>query len=73
MQFGFKPNRLTAMCSMIMTEIISYYVKINSNVHCVFLDATKSFDRVEYGKLFKLLLPSHDIRVLLNMYIKDSW
>jgi hypothetical protein len=34
-QFGFKPNRLTAMCAMVITEFISYYVKNNSNVHCV--------------------------------------
>lgn len=37
-----------------------------------FLDASKAFDRVEYGKLFQLLidrrLPSHIIRLLLNMY-----
>jgi hypothetical protein len=36
MQLGFKPNRLTAMCSMIMTEIISYYVNNNSNVYTVY-------------------------------------
>jgi hypothetical protein len=72
LKFGFKPNLLTAMCSMIMKETISYYVNNNSTVHCVFLDATKTFDRVEYCKLFKLLLkwdiPSHVIPVLLNMY-----
>jgi retron-type reverse transcriptase len=38
----------------------------------VFLDASKAFDCVEYCKLFKLLpdrgMPSHVIRVLLNMY-----
>ena len=60
------------MCSMIMKETISYYMNNNSTVHCVFLDATKAFDRVEYCKLFKLLIkrdiPSHVVRVLLNMY-----
>jgi hypothetical protein len=42
------------MCSMIMKETVSHYINNNSTVHCVFLDATKAFDRVEYCKLFKL-------------------
>jgi hypothetical protein len=72
LQFGFKSKRSTSMCSMVMKETISYYMNSNSTVHCVFLDASKAFDCVEYCKLFKLLtdrgLPSHVIRVLLNMY-----
>ena len=73
LQFGFKKNRSTSMCSMIAKEVISHYVNSNSNVHCVFLDSSKAFDKVEYCKLFTLLLdrhiPPHVIRVLLNMYI----
>ena len=72
LQFGFKSKRSTSMCSMVMKETISHYMNSNSTVHCVFLDASKAFDCVEYCKLFKLLtdrgLPSHVIRVLLNMY-----
>jgi hypothetical protein len=57
------------MCSMIMKETISNYVNANSTVHCVFLDATKAFDRVEYCKLLeKRDMPAHFIRVLLNLY-----
>ena len=72
LQFGFKRKRSTTMCSMIMKETVSHYINNNSTVHCVFLDATKAFDRVEYCKLFKLLeerdMPPHVIRVLLNLY-----
>ena len=72
LQFGFKSNHSTTMCSMIMKETISNYINAKSTVHCVFLDATKAFDRVEYGKLFNLLvkrdMPPHVIRVLLNLY-----
>ena len=72
LQFGFKRKRSTAMCSMIMKETVSHYINNNSTVHCVFLDATKAFDRVEYCKLFKLLeerdMPPDVIRVLLNLY-----
>lgn len=76
LQVGFKPKRSTAMCSMILNETISYYVNSNSQVNCVFLDATKAFDRIEYGKLFQLLLdrnlPPQVIRVMLNMYTNQE-
>ena len=43
-----------------------------SSVFCTLLDATKAFDRVEYVKMFKLLLdcklPPVCIRLLVNMY-----
>ena len=81
LQFGFKPKRSTAMCSMILKEAISYYSHNNNSVYCVFLDATKAFDRVNYCKLFRLLLkrnmPPHVVRVLMNMYtgqqVRVSW
>jgi Reverse transcriptase (RNA-dependent DNA polymerase) len=57
---------------MIAKEVIAYYVNSNSNVHCVFLDSSKAFDKVEYCKLFTLMLDRHIspyvIRVLLNTY-----
>ena len=60
------------MCSMIAKEVIAYYTSCNTSVHCVFLDSSKALDKIQYGKLFKLLLdrdiPPHVIRVLLNMY-----
>ena len=72
LQFGFKQNRSTAMCSKIAKEIITYYTSCNTSVHCTFLDSSKAFDKIHYGKLFKLLLyrdiPPHVIRVLLNKY-----
>lgn len=57
---------------MIAKEVISYYVNNGSQVACTFLDATKAFDRLEYCRLFGLLLtrqlPPVVIRLLLNMY-----
>ena len=57
---------------MVLKETISYYVNNGSAVYSVFLDATKAFDRIEYCKLFKLLLgrdlPPVFVRLLLNMY-----
>lgn len=81
LQFGFKADHSTAMCSLILKESVSYYVNNGSSVFCTFLDATKAFDRVEYCKLFRLLverkLPFHIIRVLLSFYLRNrvrvSW
>ena len=56
LQFGFKAKCSTNLCSMIMKESIAYYVHNNSSVLCTFLDASKAFDRVQYCKLFKLLI-----------------
>ena len=76
LQFSFRPKRSAAMCTMMLKETVSYYAKNSSNVYCTFLDATKAFDRVEYCKLFKLLMdrdmPVHVIRVLLNHRQRSS-
>ena len=44
------------ICTMYLKETISYYVNNGSSVFCTLLDATKAFHRVEYVKLFKLLM-----------------
>ena len=76
LQFGFKPNSSTTQCSFVLTECLHYYKSHGSNVHLVFVDASKPFDSVEYVKLFRLLLKRNIcplvIRLLLNMYINQS-
>jgi hypothetical protein len=72
LQFGFKRKRSTAMCTMVVKEVTSYYMNHDSSVFCTFLDASKAFDKVHYCKLFSLLLarniPALIIRLLLNIY-----
>lgn len=76
LQFGFKRNRSTDMCTMLLKETVSYYVNNDSPVYCTFLDATKAFDRVDYSKLFRLLIrrkvPSLLLRFLLRMYLSNA-
>jgi len=71
-QFRFKAKRSTNMCTMVVKEVIDYYVNNGSPVYCTMLDATKAFDRVNYCKLFNTLIerdmPLVTIRLLLNMY-----
>ena len=44
------------MCTMVLKETVAYYTSHESSVHCVMLDATKAFDRVDYYKLFAKLI-----------------
>ena len=54
MQFGFKSNHSTVLCTAIYIETISHYVNEGSNVYSCLLDASKAFDRVHWGRLFKI-------------------
>jgi hypothetical protein len=72
LQFGFKRNHSTSMCTFILKETVAYYTSNCISVYCCFLDATKAFDRVCHAKLFKLLvdrgLPAVVIRFLVHLY-----
>ena len=78
LQFGFKKNVSTTQCAFALSEVISYYNFNRSNVYTVFLDATKAFefDRVNIGKLFRILIDTNIsmivLRLLLNMYEKQK-
>ena len=74
MQFGFKKGHSTNHCTFVVNEVLQYYANNNSNTLVTLIDASKAFDRVNYVKLFKLLL-SRKIcpvyaRFLLLMYTK---
>jgi len=66
---------------MVLKETVAYYVQNQNPVFCTFLDSTKAFDRVNYCKLFKLLvkreLPVLNLRVLANVHMNNlvwvSW
>ena len=55
-QFGFKKSHSTSQCTFVVNETIQYYMNNDSNVYVTLLDASRAFDRVEYVKLFKLLI-----------------
>ena len=76
MQFGFKKGASTSLCTSMVQETVSYFVSKNTNVYALLLDATKAFDRINFVKLFKILL-SRNIcplicRLLLFMYTKQK-
>ena len=55
-----------------LKEITSYYNANNSAVYFCMLDGSKAYDRVNFGKLFTILveknIPAFTIRYLLNEY-----
>ena len=71
LQFGFKSNHSTHHCTFVLNEVVQYYVNNNSNVYVVLLDCSKAFDRVNYVKLFSLLLDTGQCplvaRFLINL------
>ena len=76
LQCGFKENGSTNMCTFMVKETVQYYYQNNSNVYAAVLDASKAFDRIEYCKLFNMLIdrnmPPLVIRLLINLYTKQS-
>ena len=76
LQFSYKPGASTTMCSSMIRETISYFVHKNTDVYGLVLDATKAFDRVNYIKLFRILLKRNVspliCRLLLHMYLNQT-
>ena len=76
LQFAFKPQHSTFLCTAMLIETATHYVYDKSNVFTCLLDASKAFDRVHYGKLFRLLisrgLPAPFTRVLLDGYTRQK-
>ena len=78
LQFEFKQNMSTTHCTYVMMmETTSHYNDNCSNVYALMLDASKTFDRVNYCKLFRVLLRRQVsplvLRLLLYMYTKQKF
>ena len=75
MQFGFKDNHSTIMCSLVYKETINYYLNHGNTVYSCLLDASKAFDMVHFGRLFNLLIkrsiPFTIIHILVDSYMRQ--
>ena len=60
----------------VVSETVDYYINRRGSVYMLALDATKAFDRVDFVKLFSLLLDRNVnplyIRLLFNMYLDQK-
>ena len=76
MQYGFKSEHSTAICTAVVKEVISYYIHNGSHVYACLLDASKAFDRLHFGTLFSLLfkhnLPAPVKRLLFDSYVNQN-
>ena len=76
LQFGFKEQSSTALCTNMLLETANHFVSKGSKVYVVFLDASKAFDRVCYTKLFRILerigMNRFYIRCLIYMYLNQK-
>ena len=48
LQFGFKPNSSTVICTSLLRDTIKYHNEKDSDCYLLLLDASKAFHRVEY-------------------------
>ena len=75
-QFGFKPKMSTEVAAAIVKDTIDYYKSKGGMVYCMSLDASKAFDRVDFCKLFRLLIERNVdpiiVRLLINMYTNQK-
>ena len=72
MQFGYKGGHSTTLCTLIYKEVINHYINNDSAVYSCFLDVSKAFDRVNYGKLFSILLSKNIPKIVVRLYF-DSY
>ena len=76
LQFGFKKNASTVLCTSLLMETVEYYNENDTDCYLLLLDASKAFDRVEYVKLFTTLrnrkICPIVLRLLMNMYINQQ-
>ena len=71
LQFGYKQDHSTTQCTFVAMETVNYYLQGGSNVYSVLLDASKAFDRVEYVKLFKLLIRKGACPLLSRLLVQS--
>ena len=76
LQFSYQKHCGTNMCTWLVVESISYFLRSGSQVFATFMDMKKAFDMVNQSLLFKQLrdrnLPPIFTRLLIVMYISQT-
>jgi len=75
-QFGFIPGRSTTDAVFALRQLGEKYREGQRNLHCVFIDLEKAFDRVPREELWNCLrekkVPENYVRIVQDMYNDSS-
>ena len=71
LQFGYKSESSTIMCSTMVIETIQYFTACHSPIYVLYMDASKAFDRLYHIELFRLLPERAVCPLILRMYRKQ--
>ena len=57
-KFGFKNNSFTVLCTSLLMETVEYFNDNDTDCYLslIHVDASKAFERVEYIKLFTIII-----------------
>ena len=73
LQFSYQQNSSTTMCSWLLVETVSYFLRNSTEVFSCMTDMSKAFDLVRHSTLFEKLillgLSTIFIRLILIMYL----
>ena len=69
MQFSFKAQNSTIMCTFAVNRIAPHYDETGNNAYVCMLDASKAFDKLNFAKLFSLLIDRNIPGVFLCIII----
>ena len=76
LQFSYQKHCGTNMCTWLVVESISYFLRNGSEVFATFVDMKKAFAMAKHSLLFRKLiernLPSIFTRLLIVMYISQT-
>ena len=76
LQFAFKGDHSTSQCTALVKEVVLNYISKGSDVYCCALDMSKAFDRLDFIKLFNVLLtrniPPIMVRCILDLYVNQQ-
>ena len=71
-QFGFMPGRSTTEAIFALRQVVEKYREGQQNVHCVFIDMEKAYDRVSRAEVWNCLrlkgVPEGCVRLIQDMY-----